>query len=243
MIKFGNNYKLALHFDTGINRVGICSSEEEEVKKFCQEKKINVFCVMSHLVSSDEKKSIYNKLQKKKFEKITKSFPNSLHSLSNSNAILNFKEFNYGLVRSGGCIFGTLDNPKIKNVIEFFGKILQIRHVDSNHESFGYNATFQSFTKKRVAILGVGYADGFPRYLSNNSYAFFKKKLPIIGSISMDYTIIDISSLKNNEVKIGDWVELIGNNISLEEISLKAGTISYEILNSVGNRVKKSYID
>ena len=57
----------------------------------------------------------------------------------------------------------------------------------------------------------------------------------------MDYTIIDISSL-NNELKVGDWVELIGNNISLAEVSLNAGTIPYEILNCVGNRVKKSYI-
>ena len=83
-----------------------------------------------------------------------------------------------------------------------------------------------------------------PRILSNNSYAFFKEqKLPIIGSISMDYTIVDISTLKDNDVKIGDWMELIGNNISLENLSFRAGTISYEILNSVGNRVKKSYID
>ena len=59
----------------------------------------------------------------------------------------------------------------------------------------------------------------------------------------MDYTIVDISSFSDNEVKVGDWIELIGNNISLEEVSLRAGTISYEILNSVGNRVKKSYID
>ena len=54
----------------------------------------------------------------------------------------------------------------------------------------------------------------------------------------MDYTIVDISSFSDNEVKVGDWVELIGNNISLEEVSLRAGTIPYEILNSVGNRVK-----
>ncbi len=59
----------------------------------------------------------------------------------------------------------------------------------------------------------------------------------------MDYTIVDISSLNENSVKVGDWMEFIGNNISLENLSLKAGTISYEILNSVGNRVKKSYID
>ena len=69
-----------------------------------------------------------------------------------------------------------MKNQKIKNVIEFFGKVLQIRSFDNNHENFGYNATFQSCKRKKIAILGVGYADGLPRILSNNSYAFFKEK-------------------------------------------------------------------
>ena len=242
--KFNINHKITLHFDTGINRIGIDQKEKEEIIDFCKRKKINIFCVMSHLISSDKIESKYNMIQKKKFEEIIKFFPKSLHSLSNSNAILNFKELNYSLVRSGGCIFGTTNHIKIKNVIEFFGRVLQIRKLDKDYEGFGYNATFQSYQRKKIAILGVGYADGLPRVLSNNSNAFFnKKKLPIIGSISMDYTIIDISSLNNNELKVGDWVELIGNNISLEEVSIKAGTIPYEILNCVGNRVKKSYID
>ena len=103
---------------------------------------------MSHLMSSNEKKSRFNIIQKKKFESIIKFFPNSLHSLSNSNAILNFKEFNFSLVRSGGCIFGTGNNKYIKNVIEFFGKVLQIRYFDENHQGFGYNATFQTYKKK-----------------------------------------------------------------------------------------------
>ena len=132
--------------------------EKKDVIDFCLQKQINVFCVMSHLISSDEKKSRYNLLQKKKFEEIINFFPNSLHSLSNSNAIINFKEFNYNLVRSGGGIFGTQNHQSIKNVIEFFGKVLQIRFFDNNHENFGYNATFQSYNKKKVAILGVGYA-------------------------------------------------------------------------------------
>ena len=146
--KFKVNHKVTLHFDTGINRIGISPLEKKDVIDFCLQKQINVFCVMSHLVSSDEKKSRYNLLQKKKFEEIINFFPNSLHSLSNSNAIINFKEFNYNLVRSGGGIFGTQNHQSIKNVIEFFGKVLQIRFFDNNHENFGYNATFQSYNKK-----------------------------------------------------------------------------------------------
>ena len=110
--KFNINHKITLHFDTGINRIGIDQQEKKEIIDFCKKKKINIFCVMSHLISSDKIDSKYNMIQKTKFEEIIKFFPKSLHSLSNSNAILNFKEFNYSLVRSGGCIIGTTNHLK-----------------------------------------------------------------------------------------------------------------------------------
>ena len=72
---------------------------------------------------------------------------------------------------------------------------------------------------------------------------FFLKKLPIIGSISMDYMTIDISSLNEIDIKVGDYIELIGKNISINELAIKSKTIPYEILNNIGNRVKKIYID
>ena len=148
------------------------------------------------------------------------------------------------MVRSGGCIFGTVKSNFLKNVVELYARVLQIRIVNEEHNNFGYNGTFQSKEKKIIAIIGVGYADGYPRTLSNDSNVCFKKKkLPIIGSISMDYIIVDVSKIKYGDIKVGDWVELIGKNISLDYISKKANTIPYEILNSIGNRVKKSYID
>ncbi len=241
--KFNLSYKVALHFDTGINRLGITDSEREKVISFCKEKKIPIFCIMSHLASADQPHSIFNKKQKNKFEKIIDFFPNTLHSLANSNAIINLKKFEYDLVRTGGCLFGTIEKGNFKNVIELFAKILQIKEFDNSHQIFGYNATFQSYKKKRIAILGLGYADGYPRILSNKSYAFFKKKLPVVGSISMDYMTIDISDLEENDLKVGDYVELIGQNISINELAKKSKTIAYEILNNIGNRVKKIYID
>ena len=235
--------KVTLHFDTGINRLGITDIDKESVISFCKEKKIPIFCIMSHLASADQPQSIFNKKQKKRFEKIIDFFPNTLYSLANSHAIINLKKFEYDLVRSGGCLFGTIEKKKFKNVIELFAKILQIKEFKDSHQIYGYNATFQSHKKKRIAILGFGYADGYPRILSNRSYVFFKKKLPVIGSISMDYMTIDISDLQENDLKVGDYVELIGKNISINEIAQKSKTIAYEILNNIGNRVKKIYID
>ena len=147
------------------------------------------------------------------------------------------------MVRTGGCVFGTLETKPFKNVIELYAKILQIKFTDSSKESYGYNQTFQSKQKKRIAIVAFGYADGYPRILSNISYVFFKKKLPIVGSISMDYMIVDISELNENEIKVGDFVELIGSNILLSFIAKRSKTIPYEILNNIGNRAKKIYID
>ncbi len=241
--KFNLLHKVALHFDTGINRLGITDIDKESVISFCKEKKIPIFCIMSHLASADQPQSIFNKKQKKRFEKIIDFFPNTLYSLANSHAIINLKKFEYDLVRSGGCLFGTIEKKKFKNVIELFAKILQIKEFKDSHQIYGYNATFQSHKKKRIAILGFGYADGYPRILSNRSYVFFKKKLPVIGSISMDYMTIDISDLQENDLKVGDYVELIGKNISINEIAQKSKTIAYEILNNIGNRVKKIYID
>ena len=242
--KLDSNHKVALHFDTGINRLGIDFNDKHKIINFCLKNNINVFCVMSHLIAADEKKNKINVIQKKKFEEIISFFPKASHTLANSNGILNFKRFNYDMVRSGGCIFGTVKSKFLKNVVELYARVLQVRMVNKGHNNFGYNGTFQSKEKKIIAIIGVGYADGYPRTLSNISDVYFKKKkLRIIGSISMDYIMVDVSKIKYGNIKVGDWVELIGKNISLDNISRKANTIPYEILNSIGNRVKKSYID
>ena len=154
-----------------------------------------------------------------------------------------YEDCKYDITRSGGALFGTIVNKNLKNIINFKSRILQIKEINSNHEFFGYNATFQSKQKKRIAILGCGYADGYPRVLSNKSFAFFKKKLPILGSISMDYMTVDVTDLNRMEINVGDFIELIGDNISINEIAEKSNTIPYEILNNIGFRAKKIYID
>ena len=96
----------------------------------------------------------------------------------------------------------------------------------------------------RIAVLGIGYADGYPRRLSNIGYGMFKgKKLPIVGNISMDYMTVDISCIKDKEINVGDWVELIGDQITIQKIAKLSETIEYEILNNLGYRLQKDYID
>ena len=235
-----NNVNVSLHFDTGINRLGIEISLAEQIKNLCELNNLNIKCVMSHLIASDEKNAL-NKIQKEKFDKIIKFFPNSIHSLSNSNAIIKHKTLNYGMVRSGGNIFG-LNSDEFRPVFSVFARILQIKTTEESINHFGYNSTFKAKNIKKIAIIGAGYADGYPRILSNLSEVFYIKKLPIIGSISMDYMIIDITKLNDESIKVGNWVELLGENIKIQDIAKKSKTIPYEILINICSRAKKQYI-
>lgn len=245
-----NNHKssIALHFDTGMNRLGIPYSDLGKIKKFIQNNKINIFCIMSHLASADDEQNITNKIQKKLFDKIITSFPDTLNSIANSSAAFNLKDYGYSFVRTGGGLFGINPNKKnknLKNVVSVKARILQIRNLEKEPiKSIGYNSTYSVRSSLKIAVLGIGYADGYPRNLSNNGYAIFKgKKLPIIGNISMDYMTVDISCIKDKEINVGDCVELIGDEITIQKVAKLSETIEYEILNNLGYRLQKEYIN
>ena len=238
--------KIGLHFDTGMNRFGIPNVEIDEVKKLFEKKTLNLFCIMSHLSSADEKNKKINLLQKNLFNKINSDYKNVLLSIANSSAIFNLKGFNFSFVRSGGALFGinpTKNKNPMNNVISLHAKVLQIKNLKTeNNKVVGYNSTYQVNGELKIAVLGIGYADGYPRNLSNIGYASFKNsKLPIVGTISMDYITVDLSKLRK-KIKVGDWVELIGKNISIQDVAFLSQTIEYEILNNLGNRLQKYYI-
>lgn len=238
--------KIGLHFDTGMNRFGIPNVEVDKVKKLFEKKRLNLFCIMSHLSSADEKNKKINLLQKNLFNKINSDYKDVLLSIANSSAVFNLKGFNFSFVRSGGALFGinpTKNKNPMNNVISLHAKVLQIKNLKTeNNKVIGYNSTYQVNDALKIAVLGIGYADGYPRNLSNVGYASFKNsKLPIVGTISMDYITVDLSKLRK-KIKVGDWVELIGKNISIQDVAFLSQTIEYEILNNLGNRLQKYYI-
>ena len=245
-----NNYRIpiALHFDTGMNRLGIPEFESKKIVKKINEDNLNIYCMMSHLSSADEKNKKINYLQKKIFDSLVHIMPiNCLLSIGNSNATFNLVGFNYSFVRSGGALLGinpTSEMNPLKNVVSLHAKVLQIRNLKKEkNKVIGYNSSYRVKDELKIAVLGIGYADGYPRNLSNVGHATFrKKKLPIVGRISMDYLTIDISELSNRELKVGNWVELIGDNISIQKVANDSETIEYEILNNLGNRLQKHYI-
>ena len=244
-----NNHKssIALHFDTGMNRLGIPYSDLGKIEKFIQNNKINIFCIMSHLASADDEQNITNKIQKKLFDKIITSFPDTLNIIANSSAAFNLKDYGYSFVRTGGGLFGINPNKKnknLKNVVSLKARILQIRNLEKEPiKSIGYNSTYSVRSSLKIAVLGIGYADGYPRNLSNKGYGIFKgKKLPIVGNISMDYMTVDISCINAKDINVGDWVELIGEEITIQKVAKLSETIEYEILNNLGYRLQKDYI-
>ena len=231
----------AIHIDTGINRLGISSED----MKMLDLKNRNIKLVISHLSSSDEYKIKYNIKQKELFNTFVKKKPKGvIFSLANAHGSILDKTYLYNMIRPGIGIYGCYENKKlekkIKNVINFKGKIIQIKDLQKN-QYIGYNRTFKTKTKTKIAIIGLGYEDGIPRLLSNKGFVYFKKdRFKIIGRISMDSFTIDISKC-SYDLKIGMYVDIINEEHKVDKFAKICKTISYEVLTSIGNRVYRKY--
>ena len=239
-----NNIDFGLHVDTGINRLGINYKELPEI--IYKNEKINI--LISHLASADEKSSKFNNIQRKRFLNTITKFKNKkiIFSLSNSNGSVLSRNYLFNMIRPGIALYGGNNknqylNKKLKNVILLKGKIIQIKTINKG-EFIGYNQTYKTSKKIEIAIIGVGYADGVPRFLSNKGKVYFKKSIfNIIGRISMDSFTIDISKSKYN-LKEGDYVDLINKSFGIEKFADSCQTISNEVITSIGSRVKRIYV-
>ncbi len=235
------NIDYAIHIDTGINRLGISS---EDVKKLDLQND-NIKLIISHLSSSDEYKIKYNIKQKNLFNTfINEKTKGIIFSLANAHGSILDKTYLYDMIRPGIGIYGCFENKKlekkIKNVINLKGKIIQIKDLKKN-QYIGYNRTFKTKNKTKVAIIGLGYEDGIPRLMSNKGFVYFKKdRFKIIGRISMDSFTIDITK-SSHDLKVGMYVDIINNEHKVDKFAKKCKTISYEVLTSIGNRVYRNY--
>ena len=237
------NIKFGIHIDTGINRLGLESIEL--IKNLSKNK--NLVIVLSHLASADEKNNEYNLLQNKKFKKIKNIFNNKkiIFSLANSMGLVLGDQFHYDLIRPGIALYGGHhDNNKLKKiikpVIKLKAQILQIKKISKN-EYIGYNQTYKTYQDTKVAIVGLGYGDGYPRNLSNKGFLYrMSERYKILGRVSMDSITIDITKSKKT-FKIGDYIEVINYDHTIDKLAKQSGTISNEILTSITKRVKRIY--
>ena len=239
---FKQPIKYGLHIDTGLNRLGISINELH----LFDTTKLKLEILISHLSSADEIKNNYNIIQNNKFKEIFKYFKNIKYkSLSNSMGIILGNDFHYDLVRPGISLYGGHFYTKMKSIIKpvicLKGKVLQIKEVNKN-EFIGYNQTFKTKTKIKIAIIGIGYADGISRILSNTGEVYYKdKKYKIIGRVSMDSITIDITK-NHQKIKEGIYLELINHEYGIDYHAKKINTICDEVLTSISKRVKRVYV-
>lgn len=237
---------VAVHIDTGMSRLGLSELEIEEVVKHNLLDSLDLEYVITHLACADEPSHPLNTDQLKIFNKLRARLPKSKTSIGNSAGTLIGKQYCGDLIRPGIALFG--GNPFIQGpnpmetVVSLHGAVIQVREITKT-VNIGYGATYKIDSPARLATVGVGYADGYPRALSNCGHAFMAgKKVPVVGRVSMDLITLDISDISNEHVQVGGAVELLGSNISLDEIAYHAGTIGYEILTGLGQRWSKRYV-
>lgn len=249
----------ALHVETGMNRYGLKPDELDSLinDKNCLDShcldSFEISLLMAHLACADEPDHPQNQQQLNRFLRIKKHFPGVPASLANSGGILLGPDYHFDMVRPGLALYG--ENPHnrpisadIKPVVRleaFIGQIFTLKPGDN----IGYGATFTCRQETKIAVISVGYADGFFRALGggeNNQPGLTVfiggHKVPVIGRISMDMATLDVSAIADDQLSRGTPVELIGPHSPISEVAKKAGTIAYEILTSLGNRYDRRYI-
>ena len=150
------------------------------------------------------------------------------------------------MVRAGVALYG--GNPRsvgtnpMYPVVRLQGRVIQI-HCVEQETGVGYGATATVQPPARLATVALGYADGYRRCLGNIAHAIVGgTPAPVLGRISMDTLVLDVSSVPPRKATVGSWATLIGDGVGLDDLAMRAGTISYELLTGIGPRVKRTYI-
>ncbi len=240
--------KALLHIDTGMSRLGLGAAEVSALAAQSDLLRgLELDYVITHLACADERDHPLNAEQLRRFEQLRRLLPTARTSIANSAGVFLDAASRGDLVRPGiglygGNPFSDRPNP-MTPVVTLTAKVLQLRDIDEL-ATVGYGATWAAEPPARLATLGVGYADGYPRCLGNRaSAAVGGERVPVVGRVSMDLLVIDVTALPREAVRVGDAVELIGATIGLDEVAEAAGTISYEILTGLGGRLVREYIE
>ncbi len=231
---------MALHIDTGMNRLGI--GPEELAHAAIALKGATLALVMSHLACASDMKHELNAVQRGRFIDAATLFPKAPLSLASSAGALIGADYHFDLIRPGIGLYGSggldTDNPQLCTAATIEAPILQVRDVEPG-ETFGYGASFVAKTKMRAATVALGYADGFLRSLGGRGYGVLGgEKRPILGRISMDLSILDVTG--RADAQPGAMVEFLGPNAPLHEVAALAGTAPYEILTTFAGTVRKT---
>jgi len=241
----------SLHFDTGINRLGFRLNEAPVVKRMIDQLGYSPQMIMSHFACADQPAHEKNRTQLALFSSVLAQFPNVPASMANSAALMTGRENHFQMVRPGIALYGGRAVQGRRNpmapVVTLEAPILQVKEIRTG-ESVGYGALHTVARDSRVAVVGIGYADGFFRHQSGtNSRAGGRVVIgnqfaPVLGRVSMDMMQVDITDLREMP-RPGDMVEVLGPNISVDDQADVGNTIGYEILTSLKGRYARTYVE
>ena len=237
--------KAALHVDTGMNRLGLTIEEAAALGGQIRSENHSIELLMSHLACADRPEHPLNDQQLRQFREIRSLFRGISSSLANSSGIFLDSSAHCDVVRPGIALYGGNPTPGKPNpmrpVIELKVHILQVRNVPKG-ATVGYGATWTAKRDSRLAVIAAGYADGIGRAAavsdSNQPREALVdgKRCRFVGRISMDLLALDVTDLPVSAVRRDQMVTLIGDGLTLDEVAAQAGTISYEVLSSLGHR-------
>ncbi|MDH2340903.1 MULTISPECIES: alanine racemase [unclassified Bradyrhizobium] len=240
----------AVHIDTGMNRLGLTLAEAQAIIPRINAGDHGITLVMSHLVSAEQLNSPVNAKQLAAFRGIASEFSGVPAALANSSGVFLGAPFQFDLVRPGAALYGVNPTPEADNpmqpVVDLKARIVQIRNVERG-ESVGYGGTWTARRPTKLAIIAVGYADGYFRAASSSDgtrgaeIIVAGKRCPVAGRVSMDLIAIDITDLPPNAARRGHMVTLLGEGITVDELAHHFGTIGYEVLTSLGRRYARIY--
>lgn len=248
-------YPVHLKVETGMGRLGLTPDELSALiaaRSF--PRSLQLEGLMTHLADTDGPSAEATERQLTQFEDAIRTvegggFRVPLIHAANSGGALRFPRARYSLVRPGIMLYGyhtlppSISAPDFRPVLSLRTSIAQLRTVQAGR-SVSYNGTFTAKRSTRIAVLPIGYADGFSRRLSNRGMVLVQgRRVPIVGLVCMDMVMADVTDIA--EVRVGDEVVLIGqqgqDRITADDIAEWTGTISYEVLCSIGPRIPRLY--
>lgn len=240
----------ALHVDTGMNRLGVSPDEAAALAPRVQTQNHGIALLLSHLACADLPDHPLNTKQLQLFRGLRALYSGIPASLANSSGIFLGEATYFDLARPGAALYGINPTPgqpnPMKSVVELTGRIVQIRAV-AREQTIGYGATWTARRNSRIAVVALGYANGLLRAGSasdehpGGAAIVAGKRCPIVGRISMDLLMLDVTDLPDGAVRRGDFATLIGGELSVDEVAAAAGTIGYEVLTRLGLRCHLDY--
>jgi alanine racemase len=241
---------IALHVDTGMNRLGVTIEEATALAPRITAENHGIMLLMSHFVASEIHEHPRNNEQMLAFRDIRSLYRGVPASISNSSGIFLGSSAHLDLVRPGVALYGVNPTPGKPNpmqpVIQLEARIILTREVAFG-DTVGYDANWTARRPSRIAVIAVGYADGYFRMASGTdnkpggTVLVAGKRCPIVGRISMDLIAVDVTDLPGSAVRRGDFVTLIGDGLDIDALAEQFDTNGYEVLTSLGRRYARIY--